>query len=50
MPSLMVGVILMTVGAVGVVVSPIAMVLANVDCRRTVVDGGRVVVRDDSCV
>jgi hypothetical protein len=46
----MVGVILMIVGAVVGVVSLIAMFLANVGCRRTVVDGGRVVVRDDSCV
>jgi hypothetical protein len=36
-----VGVILMIVGAVGAVASIIAMVIANVGRRRTVVDDGR---------
>jgi predicted MFS family arabinose efflux permease len=45
-----VGVILMIVGAVGAVVSLIAMVLANTRSRRTVVDDGQgnVVRRVDS--
>jgi predicted MFS family arabinose efflux permease len=45
-----VGVILMIVGAVGAVVSLIAMVLANTRRRRTVVDDGQpnVVRRVDS--
>jgi hypothetical protein len=45
-----VGVILMIVGAVGVVASMIAMVIVNAGRRRTVVDDGRgnVVRRVDS--
>jgi hypothetical protein len=47
-----VGVILMIVGAVGAVLSLIAMVLAGTRRRRTVVDGGRgnVMRREDSVI
>jgi hypothetical protein len=45
-----VGVILMVAGAVGAILSLLAMIMAGTGRRRTVVDDGRgnVVVRDDT--